>query len=191
MRAPGAGGGGEGREGEEERAAVAVTILGVGWGRHSQPQVRPAPGAAEGAEGCWVGGSVSARPDSQVGEGRSRSRGQPHGEGAGQGRERGAVCVWGWGAAAPGEEGGSCSPSFDCRGRVCVCFFSPGSWGGGPPCLRGPPGQLGLPAGQGRDWGARRGRVAGAHSGAGTGSSGRAAGEAGDAVPPGLLPGTR
>lgn len=43
-----------------------------------------------------------------------------------------------------------------------------GSWGGGPPCLRGPLGQLGLPAGQGRDWGARRGRVAGARPGAGS-----------------------
>lgn len=56
----------------------------------------------------------------------------------------------------------------------------PGSWGGGPPWLRAPPGQLGLPAGQGRVSGAREDRVAGARPGVVADSCGRAAGKAGD-----------
>lgn len=64
----------------------------------------------------------------------------------------GARGAWGWGAAARGEAGGSRSQVLT-RGGV---FFL--ELGRRPPCLRGPPGRLGLPAGQGRDWGAPRGR---------------------------------
>lgn len=65
-----------------------------------------------------------------------------------------------------------------------------GSWGGGPPRLKGLSGQLGLPAGQGRDWGARRGRVAGARPWVEADSSGRAAGRAEEPVRRGLSLGT-
>lgn len=74
---------GKGREGEEERAAVAVNILGVGWGRHSLPQVLLVLGAAVSPGRSRFSGSESPQPDSRVGEGRSRSCRQPHGEGAG------------------------------------------------------------------------------------------------------------
>lgn len=64
----------------------------------------------------------------------------------------------------------------------------PGNWGGVAPWLRGPPGLPGLPAGQGRDWGARWGGWPERASGLGPAPE---AGKAGDAVPRGLSLGTR
>lgn len=110
----------------------------------------------------------------------------PRGRGIGEGAGRG-VC--GVGGRRPRERKAGAGAGAQVLTVSSVSF--PGSWGGGPPCLPGPPRQLGLPVGQGRDWGARRGRVVGARPGAGAGSGGRAARKARDPVSKGLLLGTR